>query len=104
MSAISNKNKKAIATKRSKKVLKLIEKGAILDALEKKKPVVSIARKHKINESSVRTIRQNKEKVRHSLQSSAPKCGKVAGYTRSGPIEKSFVSVDPRSKSNADTS
>lgn len=88
MNAVTNKNKNAKALKRSKKVLTLNEKGEILDLLDKKEPVASIARKYKINESSVRTIRQNKDKIRHSLQSSAPKCAKVAGYTRSGPIEK----------------
>ncbi|KAJ8939828.1 hypothetical protein NQ318_013047 [Aromia moschata] len=39
--------------KKAKKVLTLIEKGAILDALEKKESVASIGRKYGINESSL---------------------------------------------------
>lgn len=58
-----------------------------MGALEKKEPVTSIARKYGINESSVHTICQNKNKI-HILQSSAPKFAKVAGYTRSSPNKK----------------
>lgn len=82
-------NKKGVGTaKKSKKVLTLFEKNKILDCLDNKETVASVARKFNLNESSVRTIRQNKEKIRNSIASSVAKCAKTVSYTRSSVLEK----------------
>nr|XP_022909165.1 tigger transposable element-derived protein 1-like [Onthophagus taurus] len=50
--------------------------------------VAEVARKNSVNESSIRTIRQNKENIRKSIESSVRESSKFVTYSRKGPIEK----------------
>lgn len=86
MNSVNKKD--AGIVKKAKKVLTLFEKNKILDCLDKKETVASVARKFNLNESSVRTIRQNKDKIRKSIASSVPSCAKTVSYTRSAVLEK----------------
>lgn len=63
-------------SKRSRKVLSLLQKCAVLDDLDKKMTVAAVARKNGVNESSIRTIRQNKEKIRKSIETSTRESSK----------------------------
>ncbi|XP_071052906.1 tigger transposable element-derived protein 1-like [Onthophagus taurus] len=50
--------------------------------------VAEVARKNSVNKSSIRTIGQNKEKIRKSIESSVRESSKFVTYSRKGPIEK----------------
>ena len=52
--------------KKSRNVLDIGVKLKILNLLNPGERVAAVARKFKINESTVRTIRDNKDKIRHS--------------------------------------
>ena len=52
--------------KKSSNVLDIGVKLKILNLLESGERVAAVARKFKINESTVRTVRDNKDKIRHS--------------------------------------
>lgn len=73
--------------KRKRVVLSLVEKIKILDALKSDK-VASVARKFGMNESSVRELRKNEEKIRASVKESGLLCAKTASVTRDIKLEK----------------
>lgn len=52
--------------KKSRKVLDLGTKLKIINLLENGEKIAAVARKYNINESTVRTIRDNKDKIRKS--------------------------------------
>ena len=57
-------NKKLPLQKKGRNVLNVADKIKIINLLENGKKVMAVARKLGINESSVRTIRPNKDKIR----------------------------------------
>uniref|UniRef100_A0ABD2XK06 HTH psq-type domain-containing protein n=1 Tax=Trichogramma kaykai TaxID=54128 RepID=A0ABD2XK06_9HYME len=56
-------------SKRNKKVLNLVEKIKILDALKEGEKVAFLARRFNVNESTIRSIRNNESKIRESAKS-----------------------------------
>ena len=64
--------------KRDRKVSDIGEKLKIINLLEQKEQVAAVARKFRINESTVRTIRKNKE----NILKSASNLGKYAHLSK----------------------
>lgn len=54
--------------KKVKKVMSLADKLKILDLILAGEKISSIARRYGVNESSIRTIRDNKKSIRESAQ------------------------------------
>ena len=54
--------------KKIRKVLNLGEKLKILELLDKGETVAAVGRKFKVNESTIRGIRDNKEKIREGMK------------------------------------
>lgn len=77
----SQNNKKG----RKKNVMDLAKKMKILELLENKEKVASIAKRFGVNESTIRSIRDNKSKITNSFSKLGPhaKCCKIS---RSGTI------------------
>ena len=51
-----------------RKTLSFEEKGVILDKLNRGMRVIAVANEYGVNESTIRTIRKNREKIRAALQ------------------------------------
>lgn len=79
--------------KRKRVVLSLVEKLKVLDALKVDK-VASVARKFELNESSVREIRKNEEKIRGSVKESGLLCAKTVSVSRDVRVEKTEKSLN----------
>ena len=78
----SPKNKKSI---KKKVVMDIAQKMKIIELLESGEKIASIARRFVVNESTIRTIRDNKDKIRHSATQLGPH-SKYCKISRSGSI------------------
>ena len=57
--------------RRKRRAMTLQQKGQVLDMLDRGMKVVDVASSFQVNESTIRTIRKNKEKIRQSLRVAA---------------------------------
>lgn len=73
---------------RSKRVMNLLQKVELLDKLSKGKSIASVARDYNVNESTVRYIKKNEDKIRQSVAESANCSTKVCSISRDVNIEK----------------
>ena len=73
--------------KKERKVLSIADKLKLLNLLENGEKVAAVARKFYINESSVRTIRDNRDKIRASATHLGPHA-KLSKVTRNSNIVK----------------
>ena len=64
----------------------LEEKAKVLEELDAGMSLADIGRRHKVNQSTVRTIRQAKDKIRNSIRSSTDVSNKVACVSRRDPL------------------
>ena len=76
----SPKNKKSI---KKRVVMDIAQKMKIIELLESGKKIASIARRFVVNESTIRTIRDNKDKIHHSATQLGPH-SKFCKISRSG--------------------
>lgn len=77
------KRKSPGKTLRKKTVMDLAQKMTIIQLLQKGEKVAAIARRFVVNESTIRSIRDNKEKIRHSVEKLGPNA-KFCKISRAG--------------------
>lgn len=82
--------------KRDKKVMNLAEKLKGLDLLRNGEKISHIARKFNVNESTIRSIRDNEKKIRESAMQLGTH-SKVCKISRSQNMEKMEDNLDTRS-------
>lgn len=75
------------APSREKKVMNIADELPILDLLKKGETVAAIARKFKVNESTIRSIRGNEDKIRSS-SSNLGQHAKFVKIVRQNNVEK----------------
>ncbi|XP_058793047.1 tigger transposable element-derived protein 1-like [Phymastichus coffea] len=73
--------------KRAKKVMSLEDKMKILDSLRRGEKVVFLAQQYQVNESTIRTIRNNEKEIRETAEQVGVH-GKTVKYVRSTNMEK----------------
>ncbi|KAK9745528.1 Tc5 transposase DNA-binding domain [Popillia japonica] len=73
---------------KTRKVLTLSEKNAILDKLSRGETCASVNRMYGMDESSIRTIRKHQQKIRASIIASASASTKTTSYSGNEAIEK----------------
>lgn len=77
-----------VPKKRQKKVLSMEFKLEIIKRLERGEGPSAVGRVYGINESTVRTIRANKEAIKASIKHSTPLAAKMLKQTRNPLVEK----------------
>lgn len=60
---IMTSRKKTPPKKKSRKILKLADKLKILDLIANRETIAAVARRFNVNQSTIRTIRSNKQKI-----------------------------------------
>lgn len=84
---MSSKKGTSAIKKREKKVMDLSQKLKILEMLKNKEKIAEIARKFKVNESTIRSIRNNTEKILESSKQLGVHA-QALKISRSATIEK----------------